>query len=185
MEFARTARDATFPGIFARSPECEAGNEWTTARVAELHRTHSLARYTFVLLLVVIGTFTFWNTWDDASASTSVLHHHIFLMGAALVWTIIAVTQALAPWWGQARTWLIAAHLLIMGSYIGLAIATTNWAALTLRGWLQFWWAYPLMAGQIQQVLKLSRVEASPPRRSLRPVKAHSDALPETGGLHP
>ena len=117
------------------------------------------ARYAFSLLLVACGTVIIWTTWDDTSASTSVLHHHLFLMGAALVWTIIAVTQALAPWWGQARTWLIAAHLLIMGSYIGLAIATTNWAALTLRGWLQFWWAYPLMAGQIQQVLKLSRVE--------------------------
>ena len=101
------------------------------------------------------------------------------------MWALGAVTLALVPWWGQARTWLIAAHLVTMGLYIGLAIATTNWTSLTMRGWWQFGWTFPLIGGQIQQVLKLSRVEPSPPRRSLRPVKAHSDALPETGGLHP
>jgi|RhiMethySRZTD1v2_1073278.scaffolds.fasta_scaffold11157_7 hypothetical protein len=141
------------------------------------------ARYAFSLLLVACGTVIIWTTWDDTSASTSVLHHRIFLMGAALVWAIIAVTLALVPWWGQVRTWLIAAHLLIMGVYIGLAIATSNWTALSIRAWWQLWWAYPLIATQIHQVLKLSRVEPNAPRRSLRPVKAQSDALPEAGGL--
>jgi len=126
------------------------------------------ARYAFVLLLVAIGTVVIWTARDDARAATSVLHYRIFLMGVALVWAIIALTVALVPWWGQARTWLIPAHLVIMGLYVGLAIATTNWTAVTLRGWWQFWWAYPLMAGQIQQVLKLSRIEARPRRRSLR-----------------
>lgn len=146
------------------------------------------ARYAFVVLLLVIGTVGVLITWDDAraaSASTSVLHLRIFLMGVALVWALVAVTLALVPWWGQARTWLIAAHLLIMGLYIGLAIATTNWTGLTMRGWWQFWWAYPLMAGQIQQVLKLLRVPLNPHRKSPRLVRTSTNALPETGGLHP
>lgn len=146
-----------------------------------------LARYAFVLLLLVIGTAAISLTWDDASAaraSTSVLHLRIFLMGVALVWAVSAVTLALIPWWGQARTWLIAAHLLIMGLYLGLAIATTNWTGLTMRGWWQFWWAYPLMGGQIQQVLKLLRVRPDPQGRSLRLVRTPTNALPEAGGLH-
>ena len=142
------------------------------------------ARYAFVVLLLVIGTVLISMTWDDASASTGVLQHRIFLIGVGLVWTVVAVTLALVPWWGQARTWLIAAHLLIMGLYVGLAIGTTNWTGLTMRGWWQFWWAYPLMAGQIQQVLKLLRVPPTPRRRSPRLVTP-TNALPETGGLHP
>jgi hypothetical protein len=141
------------------------------------------ARYAFVVLLLVIGTFGISMTWDDAGASTSVLHHRIFLLGVALVWAVVAVTLALVPWWGQVRTWLIAAHLLIMGLYIGLAIATTDWADWTARGWWQGWWALPLMGGQIQQVLKLLPVPPSPQGRSPRLVRTHTSALPETGGL--
>jgi len=142
------------------------------------------ARYAFVVLLLVVGTFGISATWNEAAASTSVLHHHIFLMGVALVWAVSAVTLALVPWWGQARTWLIAAHLLIMGLYIGLAIATTDWADWTARGWWQGWWAFPLIGGQIQQVLKLLRVPPTPRGRSLRLVTP-TNALPEAGGLHP
>jgi hypothetical protein len=130
------------------------------------------ARYLFVLLLLTIGTVGIALTWNDAGASTSILHHRIFLIGVAFVWALGALTLALVPWWGQARRGLIAAHLLIMGLYIGLAIATTNWTALTMRGWWQFWWAYPLMAGQIQQVLKLLRTGPDSPRRSVRPATA-------------
>lgn len=143
------------------------------------------ARYAFVVLLLVIGTVGISLTWNDAGASISLLQHRIFLAGVALVWAVVAVTLALVPWWGQARTWLIGAHLLIMGSYIGLAIATTNWTGLTMRGWWQFWWAYPLIAGQIQQVLKLLRVRPDPQGRSPRLVRTSTNALPETGGLHP
>ena len=143
------------------------------------------ARCAFVVLLLVIGTVLISMTWDDAGASTSLLYHRIFLMGVALVWALCALTFALVPWWGQARTWLIAAHLLIMGLYVGLAIATTNWAGFPMRGWWQFWWAYPLLAGQIQQVLKLLRVPPHPQGRSPRLVRTPTNALPETGGLHP
>jgi hypothetical protein len=146
------------------------------------------ARYAFVVLLLVIGAVGISITWSDARvarASTSLLDLRIFLMGVALVWAVGAVTLALAPWWGQARTGLIAAHLLIMGLYIGLAVATTNWTGLTMRGWVQFWWAFPLMGGQIQQVLKLLRVPPSPQARSPRLVRTSTNALPETGGLHP
>jgi hypothetical protein len=76
------------------------------------------ARYAFVVLLLVIGAVGISITWSDARvarASTSLLDLRIFLMGVALVWAVGAVTLALVPWWGQARTWLIAAHLLIMG----------------------------------------------------------------------
>jgi len=146
------------------------------------------ARYAFVVLLVVIGAVGISITWSDARvarASTSFLDLRIFLIGVALVWAVGAVTLALVPWWGQARTWLIAAHLLIMGLYIGLAVATTNWIGLTMRGWVQFWRAFPLMGGQIQQVLKLLRVPPSPQTRSPRLVRTSTNALPETGGLHP
>ena len=143
------------------------------------------ARYACVVLLLVVGTFGISMTWNEAGASTSVLHHHIFLMGVALVWCVCAVTLALVSWWGQARTWLIAAHLLIMGLYIGLAIATTNWADWTARGWWQGGWAFPLMGGQIQQVLRLLRVQPNPPGRSPRLVRTSTNALPQTGGLHP
>jgi hypothetical protein len=145
------------------------------------------ARYAFVVLLLVIGAVGISITWEDARAaraSTSVLHLRIFLIGVALVWAVGAATLALVPWWGRARTWLIGAHLLIMGLYIGLAIATTNWTGLTIRGWWQFWWAFPLMGGQIQQVLKLLRVPPSPQARSPRLVRPSTNALPETGGLH-
>jgi hypothetical protein len=143
------------------------------------------ARYAGALLFVVIGTFAIWATWDDASASTSVLHHRIFLTGVALVWAVGAVTLALIPWWKQVGAWLIAAHLLTMGLYIGLAVATTDWLDWTARGWSQGWWAFPLIGGQIQQVLRLLRAKPNLPTRSFRLVKAPSDALPETGGLHP
>ena len=136
------------------------------------------ARYAVVLLLVVIGAVVLWTGWDDASASRSILHHRMFLIGSALVWAVVAVTLALVPWWDETRAWLIAAHLVIMGLYIGLAIATTDWADWTLRRWWQWWWTYPLMAAQIQQVLKLSRVGAFPPR-----LAPNDSALPETGGL--
>jgi hypothetical protein len=142
------------------------------------------ARYACVLLLVVLGTAGIFYTWDDASASTSVLHQRIFMMGVALVWVVGAVTLALVPWWKQVGAWLIAAHLVTMGLYIGLAIATTNWAGLTMRGWWQFWWAYPLLGGQIQQVLKLLRARPDLPTRPFRPIKAPNGALPQTGGLH-
>ena len=141
------------------------------------------ARYAFVVLLVVIGTVTLRMTWDEAAASTSVLHHRIFLIGAALVWAVVAVTLALVPWWQETRAWLIAVHLVIMGLYLGLAIATTNWTALQMRGWWQLWWAYPLMAGQIGQVLKLLRFGPNPLARSLRLVRNHP--LPAAGGSHP
>ena len=127
------------------------------------------ARYAVVVLLLVIGAVQISITWDDVRASTSILHHRMFLSGVALVWAVGALTLALVPWWGQARTWLIAAHLLIMGLYLGLAIATTNWTGLTMRGWWQFWWAYPLMAGQSLQVLKLLRVPPIPRARSTIP----------------
>ena len=143
------------------------------------------ARYAYVVLLLVIGALGVWSAWDDASASASLLHHRMFLTGVALAMANITVTLALVPWWGQARTWLIATHLLIMGLYVGLAIATTNWTGVTMRGWWQFWWAYPLMAGQIQQVLKLRRIPPTPRRRSPRLVTASPDALLETGGWHP
>lgn len=143
------------------------------------------ARYAVVVLLLVIGTFSIWATWDDARASTGVLHHRIFLIGVGLVWAVAAVTLALVPWWGQVRRWLIAAHLLIMGLYIGLAIATTDWTGWPMRGWMQFWWAFPLLGGQIQQVLKLLRVPPNPQGRSPRLVRTPRNALPETGGLHP
>jgi hypothetical protein len=174
-----------FWGIFARSP----GRRLTMSGQSQespsfIERT-PWARYTFVLLLLVIGTFAVWATWNDASASTSVLHHRIFLMGVALVWAVGAVTLALVPWWKQVGAWLIAAHLLIMGLYIGLAIATTDWPDWTARGWLQGWWAFPLIGGQIQQVLRLLRAKPNLPVRSFRLVKAPGDALPETGGLHP
>jgi hypothetical protein len=107
------------------------------------------------------------------------------MMGVALVWVVCAVTVALVPWWKQVGAWLIAAHLLIMGLYIGLAIATTNWNGLTMRGWWQFWWAYPLLGGQIQQVFKVLRARPNLPTRPFRLVKTASGALPETGGLHP
>ena len=143
------------------------------------------ARYAYVLLLLVVGPVGLWSAWDDARASASLLHHRMFLMGVALVWAHTTVTLALVPWWGQARTWLIAAHLLIMGMYLGLAIATTNWTGLTMRGWWQFWWACPLVGGQIQQVLKLLRVRPNPQGRSPRLVRMTTNALPETGGSHP
>lgn len=139
------------------------------------------ARYAVVILFLVIGTATISITWDDASASVSLLQLRIFLIGGVgLVWAVSAVTLVLRPWWGQARTGLIAAHLLIMGLYIGLAIATTNWTGLTMRGWWQFWAAYPLLGGQTQQVLKLLRVPPTP-GRSPRLVRTSADALPQTG----
>ena len=142
------------------------------------------ARYAYVILLLVIGPLVLWSAWDDASASASLLQHRMFLIGVALVWANITVTLALVPWWGQARTWLIAAHLLTMGLYIGVAVATTNWTAPQMRGWWQFWWAWPLMGGQIQQVLKLLRVRSNPRGGSRRLVRTPTNALPETGGLH-
>ena len=143
------------------------------------------ARYAYVVLLLVIGPVVLWSAWDDAGASASLLHHRMFLMGVALVWANITVTLALVPWWGQVRTWLIAAHLLTMGLYIGLAIATTDWADWTARGWWQGWWAFPILGGQIQQILKLLRVRPNPRGRSPRLVTSSTSALPETGGLHP
>ena len=144
------------------------------------------ARYAVAILFLVIGTATISITWDDARASVSLLQLRIFLIGGVgLVWAVSAVTLLLRPWWGQARTGLIAAHLLIMGLYLGLAIATTNWTGLTMRGWWQFWAAYPLLGGQTQQVLRLLRVRPNPQRRTPRLVRTSTNALPETGGLHP
>ena len=37
--------------------------------------------------------------------------------------------------WDKAAAWLIAAHLLIMGLYLGLAVATTDWTAWQMRQW--------------------------------------------------
>ena len=146
------------------------------------------ARYSFVALLLVVGAVGISLTWDDARAaraSASVLHLRMFLMGVALVWAVGAVTLALVPWWKQARTWLIAAHLLIIGVYIGLAIATTNWTGLTMSGWWQFWWTFPLVGGQIQWILKLLRVPPHTPGRTLQLVTTPTNGVPQTGGLHP
>ena len=114
-------------------------------------------RYAFVLLMGVIATIPLSLSWNEAGASTSVLQNRIFLMGTALVVAVVAVTLALTPWWEKVGAWLIAAHLVIMGLYLGLAIATTDWTAWQMRGWWQFWWTPPLMSGQIQQVLRLRR----------------------------
>jgi hypothetical protein len=133
-----------------------------------------LPRYTFVLLLVVVAVVLVWTGWDEAAASASVLQNRIFLIGVALVFAVTALTLALVPLWGTARWWLIAAHLLIMGLYIGLAIATTDWTNWQLREWWQGWWTLPFMAGQIQQVLRLLRLGPSPLEGSLRPVNADS-----------
>ena len=67
----------------------------------------SWARYAFVLLLVVIGTVTLSISWDDAGASTSILQHRIFLIGAVFVWAIITLTLALVPWWKQVEHGLL------------------------------------------------------------------------------
>jgi hypothetical protein len=143
-------------------------------------------RYAVAIILLVIGTATISITWDDSRASVSLLQLRIFLIGGVgLVWAVSAVTLLLRPWWGQARTGLIAAHLLIMGLYLGLAIATTNWTHFTFGGWWQFWAAYPLLGGQTQQILKLLRVPPTPRGKSPRLVRTSTNALPETGGLHP
>src|SRR5687768_15764834 len=116
-----------------------------------------LLRYACVLLVSVILAVPLSLFWNEAGASTSVLQNRILLMGVALVVAVVAVTLALVPWWDKAAAWLIATHLLILGLYLGLAVATTDWTAWQMREWWQFWWTPPLMSGQIQQVLKLRR----------------------------
>ena len=120
------------------------------------------SRYVYVLVFLVIAALIPWSGWDYAGASTSVFHNRLFLLVAALVGAVIAVTVALAPWWGKVRTRLIAAHLLIMGLYLGVAIATTDWSAWPMRGWWQGLGAFPLLGGQVQQILKLLRYGGSP-----------------------
>jgi hypothetical protein len=119
------------------------------------------SRYASVLLIVIIAVIVPWAGWDDARASTSVLHSRLFLLVSSLVGAVVAVTLALAPWWGKVGTRLIAAHLLIMGLYLGVAIATTNWSVWPIRGWWQGLWTLPLVTAQIQQILKLSRYDST------------------------
>lgn len=120
-------------------------------------------RYASALLLVIIAVSVPWIGWDDAGASTSVLHYRLFLLVSALVGAVIAVTLALAPWRGKVRPRLIAAHLLIMGLYLGVAIATTDWSAWPMRRWWQGWWTLPLVTAQIQWILRLSRYGSTGP----------------------
>ena len=118
------------------------------------------ARYSYVLRMVVLGVFAVQLTWNEVGVSTSLLHQRLFLMGVTLVFTMVAATLALVPWWGTLKTPLVISHLVIIGLYLGLAIATTDWNHWSLRGWWQGWWAFPLLSGQIQQVQKLLRVNA-------------------------
>lgn len=119
-----------------------------------------VARYAYVVLLVIVGGVLLQIHWNDTGASTSVFHTRLFLLGAALVFAIVAATLALVPWWEQVRAWLIASHLLIMGLYLGLAVATTDWSIWSLSGWWQGWWTPVFLVAQIQQVLKLTRFSA-------------------------
>jgi hypothetical protein len=116
----------------------------------------------YVFILLAVAALIPWSIWDDAGASTSVLQNRIFLLVCTLVGAFIAITLTLAPWWGKLRARLLAAHFLIMGIYLGVAIATTDWTAWPMRGWWQGLAAFPLLGAQVQQILKLLRHGGAP-----------------------